>query len=146
MEHLKELLKEYDLDKTQLKIKQLGTSYDIETQSTLISDLLERKEIQLAQRDSIIQDLQKQLALINNTTKEFQQIGAEINVQYPNIESFSIANAIYTQTETLKQDTIPVLFINWHNKPTDSITTQRVAEWLKVRLGLYTLKIYETNN
>lgn len=146
VEHLKELLKEYDLEKTQLKIKQLGTSYDIETQSTLISDLLERKEIQLAQRDSIIQELQKQLALINNTTKEFQQIGAEINVQYPNIESFSIANAIYTQTETLKQDTIPVLFINWHNKPTDSITTQRVAEWLKVRLGLYTLKIYETNN
>ena len=146
IQHLNELLKEYDLEKVQLDIKQLGASYDIEKQSTLISELLERREEQLMQKDSIIQNLQNKLDLIDNTTKEFQQIGAEIRIQYPDIESFSITNAIYTQTETLTQDTIPVLFINWRTMPADSLTIQRVSGWLKVRLGLPSLKIYETNN
>ena len=146
IEHLKELLKDFDLAKAQLDIKQLGDAYDTNTQTELISDLLERKEKQLAQRDSVIQALQDQLTAIQNTTKEFQKVGAEMKIQYPSIESFSIANAIYTQTATLKQDTIPVLFINWHTKPSDSLTAQRVADWLEVRLELPPLQLYETTN
>lgn len=145
MQHLNEQLKEFGLEKAKLEIKQLGASYDIEAQSTLISDLLKRNEMQIAQRDSIIEVLQSELATIKNATKEFKQIAAEINVQYPEIESFSIANAIYTQTSTLHQDTIPVLFINWHHH-TDSVTTRRVANWLEVRLGVDKLKVYETTN
>lgn len=145
IQHLNEQLKEFGLEKTKLDIKQLGASYDIEAQTTLISDLLERKEMQLAQKDSTIQQLQSELATIKSATQEFKQIAAEMYVQYPEIESFSMANAIYTHTSTLQQDTIPVLFINWYEH-TDHQTAEKVGNWLKIRLDIDYLEIHETTN
>lgn len=146
IQHLHKQLKEFGLGKAQLEIKQLGSNLDMQVQTTLIADLVERKDEQLAQKDFLIQQLENELNQIKNVTTEFKNIAAEIKVQYPGIESFSVANAVYTQTESLKQDTIPVLFLNWETIPTDTTVSFRVAEWLKIRLSLPQIKVYETYN
>lgn len=67
-----------------------------------------------------------------------------MKVQYPEIVSFSVANAVYTQTDNLEQDTVQVLFIHWSEKPEDKTVSSKVKQWMQVRLSVPTLELRET--
>ena len=144
VQHLYSLQKDYGLQNAKLEIKQLGGSTDIQSQNLLVADLLERKEVQLAQKDSTIQQLENELSKIKNATSEFKRIAAEMKVQYPEIVSFSVANAVYTKTDDLEQDTIPVLFIHWSEMPEDKTVSSKVKQWMQVRLSVPNLELRET--
>lgn len=75
----------------------------------------------------------------------YKHLAKEIAVQYPNVEKFSVTHVITTQTSDLKQDTIPVLFVEWKGD-SDTIQNQALSNWLKVRLDIPKLQVRSTNS
>lgn len=136
-------LKEYGLEKVQLEIKQTGGTLDLGAQTQIVSDLLDKKDRQLSRQDSLIEQMTMELEKIHGSGEIFRQVAREITVQYPTVESFSVVNAVYTHTQNLQQDTVPVLFVNWTEEP-DSMANYHLSQWLKVRLDLSQLEVYST--
>ncbi|MBP7101832.1 MAG: DUF389 domain-containing protein [Bacteroidales bacterium] len=135
----KELLK-YGLEKTNLIIKQTGSVLDVNVQADFLENLLDRKEQQLTDKDSIIKTLENQIA--NKTKIDIQkiQIAKEMAVQYPFIKSYSIENTVYINTKSLEKDTIITMYAVWDTIP-NFHQRKQLKKWLKIRLNVDTLKI-----
>ncbi|MFA7400964.1 MAG: DUF389 domain-containing protein [Bacteroidales bacterium] len=142
IDYLKEQLLKYGLNKTNLVIKQTGSILDVNVQADFLENLLTKKEEQLSQKDSAIKRLESQLEIKQTYDLSKLQIAKEMAVQYPCVQTFSIENMIYINTQTLKQDTILTLFVNWNYEP-DEKQRQQLTNWLKVRLDVDRLKIID---
>jgi uncharacterized membrane protein len=142
IDYLKEQLLKYGLKKTNLVIKQTGSILDVNLQADFLENLLNKKEEQLSQKDSAIKRLESQLVIKQTYDLSKLQIAKEMAVQYPCVQTFSIENMIYINTQTLKQDTVLTLFVNWNYEP-DEKQRQQLTNWLKVRLGVDRLKIID---
>lgn len=142
VEWLNQKLLDYGLTKTKLHIKQTGLSGGIELESVLIENILDKKEQQLVQKDSIIRELENNILLLNNTSAEYARVAHEIAVQYPAVSHVSITNMTFTETSTLKATTVPTVYIQWKKKP-DAGQKEQLVKWLKVRLGVEELRIID---
>lgn len=142
IDYLKEQLLKYGLKKTNLLIKQTGSILDVNVQADFLENLLNKKEEQLSQKDSAIKRLEAQLDIKQTYDLSKLQIAKEMAVQYPCVQTFSIENMVYINTQNLKQDTILTLFVNWNYEP-DELQRQQLTNWLKVRLGVDRLKIID---
>lgn len=142
-QELRNKLSEFGLSKTELTIKQTGNSLDIGTQASFISDMLDKKEVEIERKDSIIQTLNAQLGKEKNTGKDLIRLAREIKIQYPEIKKFSVGTTIYTDPTTLKQDTIPAFYVEWNQSGSKHDINLR--EWLKVRLNEDKLQIIEVH-
>lgn len=142
IDYLKEQLLKYGLKKTNLVIKQTGSILDVNLQADFLENLLNKKEEQLSEKDSAIKRLESQLVIKQTYDLSKLQIAKEMAVQYPCVQTFSIENMIYINTQTLKQDTVLTLFVNWNYEP-DEKQRQQLTNWLKVRLGVDRLKIID---
>ena len=140
--YLKEQLLKYGLKKTNLIVKQTGSILDVNVQADFLENLLNKKEEQLVQKDSVIKLLETQLDIKTAFDSDKLQIAKEMAVQYPCIQTFSIERMVYVNTENLTQDTILTLFVNWNYEP-DNVQRQQLTNWLKVRLGVDRLKIID---
>lgn len=133
----------YGLTKTKLKIKQTDFVSNIEsTEATLLENILDKRENQIAVKDSVIQSLQADILSLKNSNEVYVKIAEEIAVQYPSIVSVSISNMTYTETSTMETTTLPTLYLEWKNKPIAKERTQ-IINWLKVRLGAEEIKVIE---
>jgi uncharacterized hydrophobic protein (TIGR00271 family) len=142
IDYLKEQLLKYGLTKTNLVIKQTGSILDVNVQADFLENLLTKKDEQLSQKDSIIKRLEAQLDIKQTYDLSKLQIAKEMAVQYPCVQTFSIENMVYINNQTLTQDTILTLFVNWNYEP-DEKQRQQLTNWLKVRLGVDRLKIID---
>ena len=132
----------YGLEGTHLEIRQMGGgTLDIGAQTGLITDILNKKDMQIQHRDSLIEQMALELEKIHGSAVAYRKIAQEIAVQYPMIESFAVANAVYTHTQSLSQDTLPVLFVRWSAGP-DTLVAGKMTDWLRVRLEQPALVVY----
>lgn len=131
----------HGLEHTSLEIKQTSGTLDMDAQTGIIAELLDKKEMQIELQEKKIDLLTQELNKINGSAEVFRQIAKEIVVQYPDVHSFSVVNAIYTRTATLEQDTVPILFVNWQQEGFKT-EAEKLAEWLRVRLEMEKLEIY----
>ena len=71
---------ECGLDDVSLNIKQSGTeSFDLNHQSELIQNLLDKKDLELTRSDSIINTLQKEITMLQDNNKiNMSQLATEI--------------------------------------------------------------------
>jgi hypothetical protein len=137
------LHKEYYLPHTELIVKQTNGIIDATARhSELIENLLNKKEQQLQQKDSVINILQQEIQNSRKVMGETDQIAKEVAVQYPNVSTISIACLDYTDTKTLTTKRIPSVYILWNNTPTDE-QREQLLRWLKVRLAVSELKLIE---
>lgn len=137
---LEKELKKYNLDKTNLIIKQtssLGTSLN---ESELLVDLLDKKERTIFVKDSLIDILEDDIRSLRNDLEVYDRISHEISVQYPEIKSFSIARTVYYDVQTHEKREIPTIYITWHSSP-DPQVTAKLKSWLLVRLHIDELKV-----
>lgn len=135
-------LPDYGLTKTSLRIKQTGVTTDAEIESVLIENILDKKDRQIALKDSVIRKLEEDILTLNNSSSEYEKVAHEIAVQYPEIKSVSISNMNYTDTKTLESVSIPTLYIEWKSGP-DKKRKAQLIDWLKVRLETEELKVIE---
>ncbi len=148
IEYLHHQKNKLGLQDVRLDIKQIGGGIiDEGVQTKFLASILEQKDKQIrniereiTQRDTLIQSMKVELSKLKGSGEQYMQIAKEISVQYPEIESFSVINAIYTDVLELKQDTVPTLFVNWKQVP-DSIRNEQFSKWLQIRLNLPLLDI-----
>jgi hypothetical protein len=142
IELLQKRLPEFGLEQAKLIIRHAGGgSLDIDTQATMLQHFLERKEEQLANRDSTISQLREQLASFETKAKITpEQLAREVQVLYPHVLSFSVAESEEINLKTQQKQTIPVVNIAWSVTPT-TLEQQQFSDWMKARLNTNTIKI-----
>ena len=126
------LHKQYGLDHATLVIKQSEQFYSV-NENEVIGSILEKKDKQIEEAQQRIKKLESDLAKIDAHNQVTKQVAKEIAVQYPSINSFAVVNMVYTNTKTLKTDTIPTLFIESSQKLSPE-QEQNLLKWLRVRL------------
>ena len=142
IELLQKRLPEFGLEHAKLIIRHAGGgSLDIDTQATMLQHFLERKEEQLANRDSTISQLREQLASFETKAKITpEQLAREVQVLYPHVLSFSVAESEEINLKTHEKQTIPLVNIMWSMTPT-ALEQQQFSDWMKARLNTNTIKI-----
>ena len=142
IELLQKRLPEFGLEQAKLIIRHAGGgSLDIDTQATMLQHFLERKEEQLANRDSTISQLREQLASFETKAKITpEQLAREVQVLYPHVLSFSVAESEEINLKTQQKQTIAVVNSTWSVTPT-ALEQQQFSDWMKARLNTNTIKI-----
>jgi uncharacterized hydrophobic protein (TIGR00271 family) len=131
--HMQALLhKQYGLENATLVIRQADQFYSM-NENEVIENILEKKDLQIEEANQRIKKLEADFAKINAHNQVIPQVAKEIAVQYPSIKSFAVVNMVYTDTKTLKTDTIPTLFIESTQKLSPE-QEQNLLKWLRVRL------------
>ncbi len=142
VEYLQKRLDDFGLEKAKLVIRQTGgNTLDIDAQSEMIQQILERKEVQLAERDSTILRLREQIEqLENKSTITPEQLVREVKVLFPSVESMTFSIADEIDVKTAKKQQIPVVNVAW-NESAQPAEKQQFELWLKARLDAPQVKI-----
>ena len=142
VEYLQKRLDDFGLKKAKLVIRQTGgNTLDIDAQSEMIQQILERKEVQLAERDSTILRLREQIEqLENKSTITPEQLVREVKVLFPSVESMTFSIADEIDVKTAKKQQIPVVNVAW-NESAQATEQQQFELWMKARLDAPQVKI-----
>ena len=136
---------DYSLDNTRLVILQgvSGNTADIDItaiRSKVLEDFYQNGEERLRQQALQIDSLENQLRQQRVYEALGNSIIPELKVLYPNIRTFSIAEAIEYDMDSLRTDTIPTAIVST-SKRMDNATIEKLTEWLKARVGNEGLKV-----
>lgn len=136
IELLQERLEDYNLTKTKLVIKQAAAGIlDIDAQAEMLQEFIEKKDLLIAQKDSIIFELEKYIELEKNRSKITpSQIASEVNVLFPYVAEMTMSEAVKVNTKSGVSDTIPTINVRWAVKPSETDVVN-LKSWLKVRLN-----------
>jgi hypothetical protein len=69
-----------------------------------------------------------------------EQLAREVQVLYPHVLSFSVAEFEEINMKTQEKQTIPVVNLAWSVTPT-ALEQQQFSDWMKARLNTNTIKI-----
>ncbi len=105
----------------------------------VIADLYERNEQLLQERNARIAELEGQLTSFANDAVNMTQIGTEVSIQYPGLQSFAYGDIIDVRGDTV--DTIPTVVLSWTDRQARATEEVQLGAWLRVRLGLDTIRI-----
>jgi uncharacterized hydrophobic protein (TIGR00271 family) len=139
---LQQRMEEMGLKNTKLTIRQAGgASLDVTTQAKMLQQFIEDKDTQLAQKDSLIENLRQQIRFEQQRSEvTAEQLAQELTVLYPYIHDIAMANAVKFDVKNNSTDTILTLNITWTQQPTTE-EYQHLSDWLKVRLKTNKLDI-----
>lgn len=123
------------LDNFTLSIKQAGSpTFDLNKQSQIIQDLLDKKDSEIEKSDSIIVDLKEQIAELQTQSKtNMSKFAKELTILQPNIEKFSIGE---NDQYNLQQDSVvnmPIITLYWKSRP-DHASLEQIESWIRIRL------------
>ena len=140
-DYLYKHLADYSLSNTRLEIKELnGNPIDWDKQNDLWVNLLDKKERQIREQDSVINVLRNQLELAQGNDNEiYSQLLNEIVITYPDVKSISMAEC-YAHTMSGEVTVVPVVFVDWNNNPSED-DSDKLLRWLQLRLSQPELQI-----
>lgn len=141
MASLKKKLGEYGLEKANLEIRQTSGNIDINTQAAMLQTFIDKKELQLQQKDSLIQCMEEKLQVEQEkklVTSE--QLAVEVVALFPHIQTFSIGESEEININSQKKDTVFTVNIKWGKTPTKQ-ENEQLHKWLKARLNTKKLHI-----
>ncbi|MDL2297010.1 hypothetical protein LJC37_03540, partial [Bacteroidales bacterium OttesenSCG-928-E04] len=130
------------LTKTELRLKQTTFLKDSEMESVIVENILDRKERQIANKDSLIRCLEEQILVLQHSSGDYEKVAKEIAIQYKNANIISISNMAFTNTATMTTETQPAVYIQWKKKPTKT-EREQLVNWLKLRLETDTMRMIE---
>ena len=141
VEYLHKRLADFGLSKAKLTIRQTGgATLDLDAQSEMIQQILERKEEQLAARDATIDALHAQIdSLQNQSAITPEQLVREVQVLFPDVLSLTFAQAEEIDTRTQSKRTVPVVNATWRGKQSKQYA--QFETWLRARLNTTDIKI-----
>ncbi len=141
VEYLHKRLADFGLSKAKLTIRQTGgATLDLDAQSEMIQQILERKEEQLAARDATIDALHAQIdSLQNQSVITPEQLVREVQVLFPDVLSLTFAQAEEIDTRTQTKRAVPVVNATWRGKQSKQYA--QFETWLRARLNTADIKI-----
>lgn len=127
---------------------QAGNLEEISSQvrSGILEDLYLRNQEVIEDKDARINLLENEILKYRQQNFSFLDISKEIKANYENVENLSFSNTIITNFE--KTDTIPTFSISWIGNISNNIkraNTQKIQNWLDLRLNLDTLEVKSMN-
>ncbi len=140
-DYLYKHLADYSLSNTRLEVKELnGNPIDWDKQNDLWVNLLDKKEHQIREQDSVINVLKNQLELAQGNDDEiYTQLLKEVVISYPEVKSFSMAHC-YAHTMSGEITIVPVVYVDWNHKPSEE-DSDKLLRWLQLRLARPELQI-----
>lgn len=132
IETIQALLPAYGLENVKLVVKQTGMEYEVSTPE-VISNILDRQNMQIAERDSLITNLRLKIDTLESDNAASEQLCREIQAQYPALKSFAISKTLYYDAATSEKKYKPTIYAVWNAKPTEAERNRLIA-WLKIRL------------
>lgn len=97
----------------------------------LAADIIARSESQLANKDSIIDELTAKISNIEDHLLPYKQLDKEIKAQYPNLKTVSL-----TQGATIMNDSLKNIVIVQTTPTLTSSQKEQLSRWLNVRLNV----------
>ena len=132
---------EYGLDHAKLIVRQPEGMIDITQQNQVIEDIIDKKDAEIAQQDSIIDQLQAQIERTGGVSEKTEQLIREIHTQYPNLQSIAITEMMCYDANTLEHSRIPAVYVKWKDGQPHPDAEKRLVEWLKVRLNVEEISV-----
>jgi uncharacterized hydrophobic protein (TIGR00271 family) len=132
---------EYGLEHAKLVIRQTENILDITQQNQVIEDIIDKKDAVIAQKDSIIEQMQVQLERTGGFSEKTEQLIREIHTQYPDLKTIAISEMNCYDTKTLEHSRIPVVFLSWNDARQRPESEKKLVEWLKIRLNVDDIKV-----
>jgi len=135
-----------DLKDTELKIIQ-GSQSEQGAQLKYVEELYQTQKNELLDKDEKIQFLESELQRLNKLNAKqipFQEISAEAQTNYDNLEYLAFSNAV--RTDFKKLDTVSVFEAKWKRdaKRVEIVKeSKKLHNWLKVRLKDSTILLTE---
>ena len=125
---------EYNLDNTEVIIKQSGNSpTDMNLlRSDILKDLYERNEEIIRNKDERIALLEKEVANYGQIRALGPEIAQDAKVNHPNLRKFTLNRTVLSDLDSAKTDTLLMAFAEFGRKPPKAETDKLLA-WLKVR-------------
>lgn len=141
---LENRMKNYGLKNTRLVINQRrgdGVGLDdwrtellsSSLRSDIMEELFRRNEEKISDQQDRIQSLQSDLNTYVQLDQASEDVFREIQVQYPNIDGFSIGRMVYHKGESEVGDTLVTAIISLEGDPLERKET--FERWLRVRLN-----------
>jgi len=167
--HLNNKLKEYGLnnnddlfnltDKTIVRVHQSTDNSDTifsqldyisnnlskDIKTGIIEDIYKKNEEIIHSKEEKIKFLENQIVEFKKDTIPLKKLSKEIMVIYPKVIKFGYSKTIEINKEN-KIDTIPNFFVKWNGnawRAQRKEQSKKLAEWLKIRLQIDTLRIVE---
>lgn len=137
---LQKRLLDYNLKNTKLIVRQTGGTLGVDFQADVLEKIISKKDVTIAVKDSIINELKNKIKSLQQYSDIYAQVVKEIAVQYPDVESVSIADMICTNTQNMLVDTVPTLYITY-KQPLKDEQQKQLKQWLKIRLSIDTLNM-----
>jgi uncharacterized hydrophobic protein (TIGR00271 family) len=129
---LNQKLESYDINNTQLSIKQDTT----DLKSDILNEINFNKSV-LSEKDVTILNLKNQIAI---NTYDNKALLAEVKILFPEIENISLSNHTFDQN-TDSTRTVPVLIYK-SKEGMEKPSEQKLALWLKQRLVKNEIEIF----
>ncbi len=155
IEELKSRMPQYNLENVELIIRQGHVNDDIVDLATIeqmgqemgqqlkmgiIEDLYKENEALIKNKDSQIEVLKGEIVRLRSKELPIMDITKEVKVQYPDIKEFSITNTLLANADSLKQDTLFLVYANFKKRPKRA-EVKKLTEWLQLRIKADTLKV-----
>ncbi len=101
--------------------------------SNIVSDLYKENLLSIEQKNQTISELQAKLAKTANQKKQWREMAAEINIQYPEITEIYFSEASYWKKgEGTITENLLVMHVKVNKKPQKDMQ-YKLTEWLKLR-------------
>lgn len=134
-------------DELMEEINYLSNNLGEQVRTGIIEDLFERNERLLEIKSKEIDSLQKIIHQTSKDTIPFNDIKAELKVQFERLEKVAYAPVIESHfADSVMIDTIPTFLVEWNRNTWRSLKREneaKMANWLKVRLKLDTVRVIE---
>lgn len=136
-------MKDYKLNDTKLIVLQGMNNEAVDISSIramVMEDFYKNSEQRLVEQKQKITDLEYSLKQYKSFDELGRTIVPELKVLYPSVQSVSISQAIETNVETVKMDTITLAVLKFGKNP-DAKEKGKITEWLKARTGAKKLRL-----
>ncbi len=156
-ERVTSLLPKYKLNNTELifyqsndasnQIESMAGKVSKQLRIGIIEDLYKKNEALLKNKDEQIDFLENELIHYQRDSLPLNSIQQELSIQYEHLERFGFSTSIEFD-QAGRSDTIPTGLVQWDKYMASSrrakqrkAQEQKLAEWLKVRLQLDTIRV-----
>lgn len=136
-------MKDYKLNDTKLIVLQGMNNEAVDISSIramVMEDFYKNSEQRLVEQKQKITDLEYSLKQYKSFNELGRTIVPELKVLYPSVQSVSISQAIETNVETVKMDTITLAVLKFGKNP-NAKEKGKITEWLKARTGAKKLRL-----
>lgn len=139
---LHEHLQEYGIKREQFKINQNSTfTPESINENDFVKSIFEKSEQEVRKREELISDMEKELKSYRTQDLPVARIAKELETQYPQIVSLTLAKGKKASGTTLSEQTIAIIE---SRQPLTKEESAKIEQWLLVRLDIDRLKvIYE---